>query len=337
MSPCQDERFTRALAAPCCRRTVLRALGGGLVGAVLGGFGSGRSALAGTQRDASAAALGPAAKATGRELAAQQPARGPALLVYDTAQGLLAGDLQHAVSMERIRHDLSTFSPDWSVVGVGTTNQPGHTGELIPDGTAGALRFWWADPSSPSQADVSDLSQTAPSGEIEFPFLAIGVADAFTPLTWPLEDAADVHAWLKDRLAYAAIPLAAIQLEGSFGPVMTTVSYNIPPTGIDTSAGYVGSQYFRFGSYPSGSWRMNGVYAAAAALQPVISTAGNPLHLHGYQPGPMLGGHIVSAAPRGGIAKVWILDELIVQPAPLAPEAVDSGKETAYALTQSFA
>ncbi len=305
-----DVRLKRALAAPCGRRGVLKAFSAAMLGTALTGIGARLPA-----RAASLPAAGSAGPVSG--LAAGQT---PSLLVYDTAQGLLAGDLQHAVTVDRVLHDLAAFPPSWSAVGVGTTNQAGRTGELIPDGTAADLHFWWADPSSSSQGSVSDLATVAPASGIEFPFLALGVADAYTPLTWALDGISDVHAWLKDRLGAASMPLAAIQIDGDFGPVMTTVSYNIPPTGIDTSAGYVGAQYFRFGSYDSGTWRMNGVYAAAAALQPVISTAGNPVHLHGYQPGPMLGGHIVSAACTSGIAKIWLLDDLVVQPAPLAPQ-----------------
>jgi hypothetical protein len=319
MSEYQGERPRNLLAVPCCRRTVLRALGGGFLGVLLGSSGS-HTAVHAMGSGATTALRAPLLQADQPLLVTQRASSRPTLLVYDTAQGLLAGDLQHAVSMERVRHDLAEFPADWAVVGVGTTNQQGQTGELIPDGTVASLQFWWAAPSSPSQAAVTDLGQTSPSNQIDFPFLAVGVADAFRPLTWSLENVTDVHAWLRGRLESAGIALAAIQLEGNFGPVMTTVSYNIPPTGIDTSAGYVGSQYFRFASYPSGAWRMNGVYAAAAALQPVISTAGNPVHLHGYQPGPMLGGHVASAAPLDGLARIWILDEMVVQPAPLAPE-----------------
>lgn len=326
MNGCQDSGFERALAISCCRRTVLRALGGGLVGAALAGIGARAPLPARAQARSLETLPGPARAMDGYglPLLVRSSSPRPALLVYDTAQGLLAGDLQHAVSMSRIQADLAAYPLDWYVVGVGSTNQPGRTGEMIPDGTAANLHFWWADPNSPSQADVTDLGQTSPSGDIEFPFLALGVAASSNPLTWAIENVPDVHSWLKDRLSSAGIMLAALRLQGTFGPVMTTVSYNIPPTGIDTSAVYVSAQNFHFGSYPSGTWNMTGVYAAAAALQPVISTTGNPLHLHGYQPGPMLGGHIVSAAPVSGIATIWVLDALIEQPAPLAPEATGS-------------
>src|SRR5207248_7521124 len=132
---------------------------------------------------------------------------------------------------------------------------------------------------------------------------------------------ADIHAFLHQQLLDADLKLAAVRLEGSFGAVMTTVSYNIPPTGIPSGSVYSGDTFFRFGDYPSGSWVMDGVYAVAPALQPVISTSGNPLHLHGYQPAARLGGHIVSAIAADVQATIYPLEEAISRPTPLAPDA----------------
>lgn len=251
---------------------------------------------------------------------AQQSVSQPTMLVYNTAQGLLAGDLQHAATMASVKQDLQAYPSDWPVVGVGTTNQADGTGELILDGTAGALHFWWADPSSPSQAAVSDLTLSPASGAIAFPFIALGVADPSTAMTATLDNVDNVHTWLNDQLSAAGISLAAIHLEGTFGDVMTSVSYNIPPTGVDTSGVYSNSDFFHTPAYPSGSWIMDGIYAAAPALQPVVSTAGNPVHLHGYQPGPMLGGHISSASAVNVTATIWPLDQVVVRPTPIEPE-----------------
>src|SRR5829696_5288967 len=154
----------------------------------------------------------------------------PSLVAYNTVQGLLAGDLEHTVSIVRVRSDLAAYPPDWPVVGVGTTNRPFRTGEPIPGGTAGDLRFWWADPDSPSQAAVTDLGAGPGAGPVELPFLAIGVGDPARALTWEARDVPDVHAWLSAQLAAAGIELAGVLLEGEFGAVKTTVSYNIPAT-----------------------------------------------------------------------------------------------------------
>ena len=63
-------------------------------------------------------------------------------------------------------------------------------------------------------------------------------------------------------------------LEGEFGRVTTSVSYNLPATGLDLSGGYVGADYFRFGDYAPAVWQMNGLYTSTPALQPVIAAPG---------------------------------------------------------------
>jgi hypothetical protein len=238
----------------------------------------------------------------------------PTLLVYNTAQGLLSGDLMHAVSPNMVQDDIDAFPSTWIALGVGTTNQPGRTGELIPDGTARNVRFWWADPSSQSQADVTNLAATPSLSSAELPFTAIGVADPDTVIEWSIPPVPSVHTWLRQQLEGQGLDLAAIRLEGTFGEVMTTVSYNIPPTGIPTGSVYSGGDYFRFGDYPSGTWIIDGVFADPAALQTVVSTPGNPVHLHGYQPDLDLGGHIVSAVPSDVRAYIYPLQEMVIRP-----------------------
>jgi hypothetical protein len=239
----------------------------------------------------------------------------PTLLVYNTVTGLLAGDLQHSISPRRVQADVDLFPSDWVTLGVGTTNQIGRTGELIPDGSARDIHFWWADPSSPNQATVSDVEAIPGLSSVELPFIALGIADPGSLISVAVNDVSDVHVFLRQWLMDNGIQLAAVRLQGSFGEVMTTVSYNIPPTGIPTGSVYSGDAFFRFGDYPSGLWTMDGVYAIAQALQPVISTAGNPLHLHGYQPDVQVGGHIVRAAALQVVATIYPLQQATVRPA----------------------
>ncbi|MFQ5859685.1 MAG: hypothetical protein ACE5LU_29165, partial [Anaerolineae bacterium] len=236
----------------------------------------------------------------------------PTLLTYNTVERLLAGDLLHTVTITDVRSDLAGYPSDWPVVGVGTTNWIGRNGEMMPDGTAGDLRFWWADPNSASQADIGDLARGQPTA-VGFPFLGLAIGDPSTTITWTLHEVSDVHAWMEERLAASVIDLAGVQLRGQFGPVKTTVAYNIPLTGLDLSGGYVGTDYFRFGEYITATWTINGVYAADPALQRVISTAGHPLHLHGYQPDTMLGGHVGSAKAISVTATIWPLDQMVIR------------------------
>lgn len=227
------------------------------------------------------------------------------LLVYSSVERLLAGDLLHTITVDEVQTHLAGYPPDWPVVGVGTTNWIGRNGEMMPDGTAGGLHFWWADPGSPSHASVIDLMDNKPPAQ--FPFLGLAVGDPATAITWTLRGVPDVHAWLEEKLDASGIDLAGVQLRGQFGPVKTTVAYNIPLTGLDLSGGYMGEDYFRFGEYVTATWTMNGLYATDPAVEPVISTPGHPLHLHGYQPETMLGGHVGSASAISVTTTIWPL------------------------------
>ena len=128
----------------------------------------------------------------------------------------------------------------------------------------------------------------------------------------------DVHRWLEENLQASDIDLAGVQLEGQFGQVETSVAYYLPLTGLDLSGGYVGDDHFRFGDYVTATWTINGVYAADPALQPVVSTAGHPLHLHGYQPDKMLGGHIKSAPAISVTATIWPLTNVVTRTGQLS-------------------
>jgi hypothetical protein len=244
------------------------------------------------------------------------------LLAFNTVERLLAGDLLHSVNPGEVQASLAAFPPDWPVVGVGTTNRAGRNGELTPDGTAGALSLWWADPGGLSQGDIVNLAANLPP-DVGFPFLGLAVGDPRTAVTWTAQDVPDVHAWLEQKLAMQGIDMAGIRLSGEFGAVKTTVAYNLPLTGLDLSAGYVGQDFFRFGDYVSHTWTVDGLYAADPALTRVISTPKHPLHLHGYEGDAMLGGHIGSARAISITATVWPLEEMVISRGPARPLARD--------------
>jgi hypothetical protein len=237
------------------------------------------------------------------------------LLVYNSCARLLAGDLLHTVGVDEVQADLVRFPAAWPVVGVGTTDWSGRNGEMMPDGTAGALHFWWADPGSPSHAELHDDADPAYVAALghpaRFPFLGLSVGDPATALTWPVPATDDALGWLEAELARAEIELAGIQVRGEFGLVKTTDAYNLPLTGLDLCAGHTGDAYFRFADYPAGTWTMNGLYAADPALRLLVSVATSPLHLHGYQPATMRGGHVGSAAVVQATATIWPLVEVL--------------------------
>lgn len=250
------------------------------------------------------------------------------LLVYNTVDRLLRGDLFHTVTAQDVLHDLSRYDAGWPVVGIGTTNWLRRNGEVIADGSAGLPHFLWADPDSQPAGQVIDVCTQTPSdtGAVlitprvdsndelaNFPFLAVAVCDPASAITWALDGVENVHAFLIEHLTAENIGVAGVQVRGQFGPVKTTDAFNVPVTGLDLSKGYVGDDHFRFGSYDKGAWVLNGVFAANPSLQPFISVTGVPLHLHGYRPGEQDGGHIVSAIAESASATVWPLDDFVMQ------------------------
>lgn len=243
---------------------------------------------------------------------AEEPAR-PTLLVYSTVQRLLSGQAQRGIAAQAIAADLAEFPADWGLIGIGTTDRTGRNGEVMADGTTSSPEFWWANPGAPSGGDMLDLDSPADPGADAFPFLGLAVADPTRVITWTARSVADVPRWLETRLTAEGIQLAGVEVSGEFGQVNTSVVYSIPVSGLDLSAGYVGKDHFRFGEYMTSTWLIHGIYAADPALHPFVSTAGHPLHLHGYQPATHLGGHVGKAAALDLTVTVWPLDQVTLR------------------------
>lgn len=250
------------------------------------------------------------------------------LLVYNTVDRLLRGDLFHTVTVEDVLKDLQRYDASWPVVGIGTTNWLRRNGEVIADGQAGAPRFFWADPEGEPTGQILDVCTQTPSDSgavlvtprvdsndevANFPFLAVAICNPATALSWDVADVESVHQAVIERMTAENVGVAGVQVRGQFGQVKTTDAYNVPITGLDLTKGYVGDDYFRFASYDESTWTMNGIFAANPSLQPFISVTGVPLHLHGYRPNEADGGHIVSAVARSATVTVWPLDDFTMQ------------------------
>lgn len=249
----------------------------------------------------------------------------PTLLVYNTVERLLSGDLVHTVSIDDVWADLFPFPHDWVVVGIGTTDWLRRNGEMMPDGTAREIRFWWADPKSAPQAHIIDLDERPPEQDIaegtlvkrqaRFPFLALGICDPKKAITWKAENVPDLHEWLKARLKDAHIPLAALKVAGTVAHMTSSDAHYIPDTGIDLSAGggHDQAEYFRVNETENGTWNINGLYAADETLHPLISVRGKPVHLHGYEIESTAGGHINRAQGVTAEVTVWKLRDVVMK------------------------
>jgi len=80
-----------------------------------------------------------------------------------------------------------------------------------------------------------------------------------------------------------------------------------------------------FGCYDTATWTIDGLYAADPALQRVVSTAGHPLHLHGYQTETMVGGHVGSATAISVTATIWPLSQVSTRRGELHSETSGEG------------
>jgi hypothetical protein len=251
----------------------------------------------------------------------------PTLLVYSSVKQLLSGDVTDGILIPEVESHLEHYAPEWSVMGVGTTNNEMRNGELMPDGTAEHVHYWWVDPSSEGQNQVIDLlaalkpvatpeqgEKAAPviDFEPEFPFIALAIANPEDAVVYEVQNVENLHEWLVATLGESGVTLAGLHITGQFGAVSTTVGYNLPKVGIDLSAAYMNTDSFRFIDYAEPAvWTINGLYSSDPALQPVISTEGRPVHLHGYQDEAMVGGHIAKAAVESVTVTVYPLENVI--------------------------
>jgi hypothetical protein len=252
--------------------------------------------------------------------------RQPTLLVYNTVSRLFSGDLQHVVTINDVWADLFAFPSEWKVVGLGTTNWLKRNGEMMPDGTARDLNFWWADPRSSPQAHVIDLEDrpedtdmsenTIVKRQAQFPFLALAVCDPSSGMVAAVEGVDSLHQWLKDSMEAAGIKLAGVQVRGQFGHMKVSDAHYLPAEGLNAAKGYIGvsSDFFRFSEYDGGSsWTINGLYTSDDSLMAFISLPNTPVHLHGYQTETMHGGHVISAEVVNAEVTVWPLTDTVIK------------------------
>lgn len=245
------------------------------------------------------------------------------LLVYNTVERLVSGDLLHTVTIDDVWADVFTFPSDFVVVGIGTTTWLKRNGEMMPDGTARKIHFWWADPKTAPQPHLIDLQATEPEQDLDegtivkqyarFPFLALAMCDPNKEIVFAVEDIDDLHPVIIERLQREGIKMAGVRVHGDCRYVKATDAHYLPDTGIDLSGGYSGDDYFITTEYKSGTWTMNGVYMADTSLQPFVTVPGLPLHLHGYEPQKTVGGHIVQASVTGANVSLFPLTDVVVK------------------------
>jgi hypothetical protein len=250
------------------------------------------------------------------------------LLSFNTVERLLRGDYFHTVHWDTVVAELARFPKEWRLAGVGTTNWFERNGETIIHGTVGAPKVFWSDPKSVDPMHVIDLLKERPSGdgpdlvspsfddegvEPPFPFLALGVCDPATRVQWEAPAGEDLHGWLEGKLVEENIGLAAVEVTGGCRRVEYAAAYHLPLVGVDFSEGYRARDIFRLAEHEGGCWRAGGVYAANETLQRIISVAGLPLHLHGYEEKLKVGGHLTRVEAESVNVSVWPLKDFLLE------------------------
>lgn len=251
------------------------------------------------------------------------------LLLYNTVERLLRGDLFHCVDIDQLNNDLKDYPEQWNLVGLGTSNWYERNGELVIAGVSGSPDYMWGDPlSTPLPGKLVDLGRSTPElvdllkTPVEgqdptlpyFPFAAVGLCPPDDRRTWEIPADTYIHTWIEDRITEENIGLAAVYMDAVFDDVAYTTMCNIPLGGLALSEGYSGDDTFNFGAIDDECWDLRGIVAINPTIQNMVSLTDHPLHLHGFSTEAGIGGHVNTARTReASTLSVWPLKDLVLK------------------------
>jgi hypothetical protein len=250
------------------------------------------------------------------------------LLCFNTVERLLRGDFFHATEPDAVVAELAAFPPQWTLVGLGTSNWYRRNGELIVGGSGAAPRFWWGDPASePAPGRIVDLASERPpaaaaalvtpeagkdDAQPRFPFVAVAACAPQRALTLEAPADAPFHDWFEQAMAERNVGLAAVHGDVELAQAAYTTCCHIPLGGFGPSDDVYSA--FRQGTLDGARWDLRGLYALNPTLQRMVSVEGHALHLHGHAPAVALGGHLATAIPRRPThLTVWPLQDLVLR------------------------
>jgi uncharacterized protein (TIGR03437 family) len=217
---------------------------------------------------------------------------GGRMLSYNTVADLLAGDLWDVASPAQVASDLLTVPGDWSIMGVGTTAEMAHNGEVIAFGTAMAPELVWSDPAFPPTVRL--LSSEA------IPFLGVAAGNPAEVITAEAEAGLPIHQQVVEFAQASGLAFAGVRVSGRVSDVNYSVAHNLLKEGTpltDPTVDKAPYQLF-FTVDDDVMWELSGFYAAAAAVQGIVSVPGAPVHLHGFQLDRSRAGHVGSAIAK---------------------------------------
>jgi alpha-acetolactate decarboxylase len=215
----------------------------------------------------------------------------PYVLIYNSVDELLTGDLSDTVTLK----DIAAPYSGEDIIGLGTTSRT-HAGELLfIDG-----KCYWADPDNEGKMIELDWksSETLPlcavtqvSNQDELVFTGV---------------AGNIHEWLMNKLTELGIPLAAIQIEGKFSDVDLSIASILPQNPNET----LQATLLTVGE--ESEWQMGGFYALRSDDQAIISVPESPVHIHGRTIDDSNGGHIKHANSISSTVTIYPIKQFIL-------------------------
>ena len=250
------------------------------------------------------------------------------LLSYNTVERLLRGDFYHAVDWNTAAAELQPYPADWTIAGIGTTNWFKRNGETIIGGTVGQPQVLWADHEGDRPMGIIDLQADHPSAQgprlitpdasddseaAMFPFLALGICDPARTRTWHCPHSEHLHQWIQQKLEDENIGLAAIDISTRCKRTKYAAAFYLPLEGLELKDGYNAADNLKLAEHGEGQWSAKGIYAANPTLQRIISVEGLPLHLHGYETGQRIGGHLIQLEAEQAEIRINPLSDLTLK------------------------
>lgn len=219
-------------------------------------------------------------------------AAGGRMISYNTVADLLAGDLWDVASPAQVAADLLELPGDWPIMGVGTTAETAHNGEVIAFGTAMAPELVWSDPAFPPTVRL--LSSEG------IPFLGVAVGNPAEVITAEAQPGLPIHQQVVELAQANGLAFAGVRVSGRVSDVNYSVAHNLLKEGTplaDPTADKAPFQLF-FTVEDDVMWELSGFYAAGAVVQGIVSVPGAPVHMHGFQLDRSRAGHVGSAIAK---------------------------------------
>ena len=213
------------------------------------------------------------------------------VLIYNSVDELLTGDLTDTVKIS----DLADLYSGKEIIGLGTTSRP-HGGELLFI----SGKCYWADPLN--EGRITELSWTS---DERLPLCAITQVPGQDTLVF-IGVTGNIHGWLVSKLTELSIPLAAIQIEGTFTDVELSIADRLPQNPnekLQATLLTVGDEE---------EWQMGGFYALRSDDQAVITVPESPVHIHGRTTDAGHGGHVKHANSIASTVTIYPIKQFIL-------------------------